>query len=176
MRECTNSSVSRRTISIQGSIGRQTRIYPQAKINIRLKPSAKPVHTKPYPVPYNREETFKQELKYLVREIVLQKCGTTDWASPIFIIPKMDDRIRSISDFRALTKLIERPQYPLPRIHESMLKQKGYKYFTKIDLSMMFYYFELDEPSKELCTIVTPYGKFQYNRLPIIWVSTYHQM
>ena len=48
-----------------------------------------------------------------------------------------------------------------------MLKQKGYKHFTKIDLSTMFYYFELDEPNKELCRIVMPYGKFQYNRLPM---------
>ena len=40
-----------------------------------------------------------------------------------------------------------------------------YKWFTKIDLSIFFYCFELDNESKAMCTITTPFGLYRYTRL-----------
>jgi len=142
--------------------------YPHKKISLRLKSGSKPIHKKPYPVAYKREDLFKRELQNLCDDGVLKRCtGPAEWAFPTFIVPKKDNRVRWVSDFRELNELLERRPYPIPRIQDIMNKRGKYTHFTKIDLSMQYYCFELDDASKKLCTIVTPYGCYEYQRLPM---------
>jgi hypothetical protein len=57
--------------------------------------------------------------------------------------------------------------YPLPRIQDILTRRSGYKFFTKIDISMQYYTFELTDRASYWCAIVTPFGTFRYKCLPM---------
>jgi len=142
-------------------------LYRGKPIHLEVDDGAIPVHARPYSIPHAHRDVFRDELRRLEDITVLHPCGATDWAAPTFIIPKKDGSVRVVTDFRELNKVLKRRIYPLPRIQDIMQRRTRYKFCTKLDLSMMFYAFVLDEQSRQLCTIITPFGKFQYGRLPM---------
>ena len=80
---------------------------------LKIKPNAEPVHMRLYTVPRIHLQTYKNDLDHLVDIGVLSPQGTSEWASPNFIIPKIDGRVRWISDLRALNEVIKRKRYDL---------------------------------------------------------------
>ncbi len=58
------------------------------KVNIDIDPNAKPVHSRPYPIPQVHLKTFKMELDHLVRIGVLESQQESEWASPHSSFPR----------------------------------------------------------------------------------------
>lgn len=146
-----------------GSLGK----WKMGAYKIELRPDATPYHARAYPVPKAYTETLKVEVNRLVEAGVLRKVNRSEWAAPTFIIPKKDGSVRFISDFRELNKRIRRKPYPIPKIQDMLLKLEGFQYATSLDLNMGYYHIELSPDSKQLCTIVLPWGKYEYQRLPM---------
>lgn len=148
--------------------------YPDEKIHLDLRDDAVP-HCQPraYSVPQAHRSVFKKELDRLVRIGVLEEGSRSEWIAGTFIIPKKllpgedTPRVRWISDFRGLNKCLKRKTYPIPRIGDILARRTGYQFLSKLDISMQFYTFELDDESKELCTIATPFGLYRYRKLPM---------
>ena len=141
--------------------------YNGEKVHLDIDPNAEPHAARAYSVPRKHEARFKEELERLVEIGVLERCGRSRWMMPTFIVPKKDGKVRWVSDFRALNKVLKRRVYPIPRIQDILSRRSGYSWLTKLDISMQYYTMELDEASSEACTIVTPFGLYRYKRLPM---------
>ena len=136
-------------------------------VEIPLKEGSQPYHARAFPIPNIHEQTFKKDLDRLVSIGVLRKVNRSEWAAPAFIIPKKDGRVRFISDFRKLNSQIKRTPYPLPHIKDMLLKVSNFTHATALDLVMGYYNIKLSNDASKLCTIITPFGKYEYLRLPM---------
>ena len=81
-------------------------------------------------------------------------------------MPKPDDSIRSITDFRKVNVLTKVDSFPLPQI-EDCIDQVGHsKYVSKFDLLKGYWQVPLTENAREVSVFVTPDGLYQYKIMP----------
>ena len=137
-------------------------------ISFELKPGSKPFHARrAFPVPKIYYDTLRKEVDRLCKIGVLKRQPTSEWASNTFIIPKKNKQVHFISDFREVNRLLVRKPYPIPKISTVLQEMEGFTYATQLDLNMGYYTVRLDGDAQRICTIILPWGKYSYLRLPM---------
>ena len=89
------------------------------------------------------------------------------WTSALHLAPKADGTLRVVGDFRPLNLKTILDGYPLPNLKTFVDKLRGCTIFSKIDLLKAFHQIPLSEESKAKTTTITPWGAWQYRRLPM---------
>ena len=136
-------------------------------VSFELKRDAKPYHSRAFPIPRKHRETIMKEVKRLVELGVLEWQPTSEWAAPSFIQPKKNGTVRFLTDFRRLNERLVRKPFPLPKISTVLQELEGFTYATALDLNMGYYTIRLDPDASRICTIIFPWGKYSYKRLPM---------
>ena len=132
-----------------------------------LKSESQPKFCRPRKIPFAYEEITIRELERLVNEGVLKRVEYSHWAAPIVVVPKKSGTVRICADFKTgLNDALEMHQHPLPTPDEIFSKLNQGAWFTQVDFADAYLQLEMDESSKELVTINTPKGLYQYQRLP----------
>jgi hypothetical protein len=108
-----------------------------------------------------------KEIERLVSIGVLKWQPLSKWASPSFIIPKKDQTVHTISDFRELNKRMVKKPYPIPKISTTLQELEGFTYATTLDLNVGYYTIRLDPTAAKTCSIIFPWDKYSYQRLPM---------
>jgi hypothetical protein len=136
-------------------------------VSFELKEGMKPYHSRPYPILHKHKAILMKEIKQLCNIGVLEWQPSLQWVLLKFIIPKKDSTVHTISDFRELNKHIVGKPYPIPKISTMLQELEDFTYATALDLNMGYYAIRQDPMMSKMCTIIFPWGKYSYKRLPM---------
>ena len=118
-------------------------------------------------LPYALRPKVEAELDRLEKSNIISPVTFSKWAAPIVPVLKRDGKIRICGDYKlTVNQATKTDPYPLPRIEDIFASLSKGKSFTKLDLTHAYQQIPLSDEAKELTTINTHKGLYQYNRLP----------
>ncbi|PIC15867.1 hypothetical protein B9Z55_022683 [Caenorhabditis nigoni] len=136
------------------------------KAVLTVKKDASPVYKPKRKVPYAALEVVEEELNRLEGLGVLKKVSHSKWAAPLVCVKKAGGGLRVCADFKTgLNNALEDEDHPIPAPEDVFATLNGGSFFSTVDLKDAYLQVELSEESKELCTINTHRGLYQYQRL-----------
>lgn len=118
-------------------------------------------------IPLALKDDVKKELEKLVtRGILVPIQEPTKWVSQMAVVRKGNGSLRICIDPQPLNKALMREHYRLPTLDDILPQLDKAKFFTKLDIKEAFWHIELDTESSKLTTMITPFGRYRWARLP----------
>ena len=124
-----------------------------------------PVSQKPYPIAMKHYQWAKDEIEKLLTAKVIHTSHSS-WSASIFVVPKGNGGKHLVIDYRALNKVTRKFTWPMPKVEDIFSKLNGATYFTTLDLQAGYHHFPLDTPSMPKTAFNSPFGKFEYVKVP----------
>ncbi|XP_054276450.1 uncharacterized protein K02A2.6-like [Macrosteles quadrilineatus] len=139
---------------------------PNVEVKLQLRDNEKPVFTREHDVPFALRERVEKELTTLESQGIITPVASSDWGSPLVVIPKPDGGVRLCVDYKCgvNSKLVS-SNHPIRRIDDVLHSLRGSRYFCKLDLHKAYLHLKVDEEGSKIQTISTHKGMFNMNRL-----------
>lgn len=133
--------------------------------SIELKPGSKPIRLPPYRMNPEKLQVVRKELDLMLSMGVVEE-SSSDFASPICLVPKPDGSVRFCCDYRQLNNITVADAFPLPRVETLIDSLGSAKFLTKLDLSRGYWQVPLDKNASQLSSFITPFGLFSWKYMP----------
>lgn len=139
---------------------------PHYKVSLKLRENSTPVYNRERQIPYSLTDRVEKELSVLEAEGIISKTTSSDWGSPLVVIPKADGGVRLCVDYKVgVNQRIIDSHYPIRKTDEIFNSLRDSEHFCRLDLFKAYLHIQVDEHSSIIQTISTHRGTYRMNRL-----------
>ena len=124
-----------------------------------------PIRSRPRRLDELKLACAKKEFDKLLAAGIIRR-SNSPWSSPLHCVPKPNGDWRPCGDYRRLNEATEDDTYQLPLISDFTARLKGKTVFSKVDLAKAYHQIPMDEAHIPKTAIVTPFGTFEFLRMP----------
>jgi hypothetical protein len=128
---------------------------------IQLVSGSKPAYSQPYRVGAKAREAESVEIHRMLRAGLIEP-DSSEWASPVVLVPKPDGSMRFCIDYRRLNTVTIRDSYPLPRMDECIDSFGDASVFSTLDCNSGYWQIPVSPEDKEKTTFTSHKGLFWY--------------
>lgn len=137
---------------------------PSLQLKIRLSDPT-PVKQTYISVPKPLHKEVKEYLEDLLNRGWITK-SKSHYSSPIVCVRKKDGGLRLCCDYRELNRKSIPDRHPIPRIQDMLNTLIGSSWFSVLDQGKAYHQGFLEETSRPLTAFITPWGLYEWVRIP----------
>ncbi|XP_053570833.1 uncharacterized protein LOC128660813 [Bombina bombina] len=137
---------------------------PSLQLQIRLKDNI-PVKRTYMSVPKPLHQEVKEYLQDLLNRGWIAK-SKSSYSSPIVCVRKKDGSLRLCCDYRELNQKSIPDRHPNPRVQDILDSLGGSSWFSVLDQGKAYHQGFVEESSRPLTAFITPWGLYEWIRIP----------
>lgn len=108
---------------------------------------------------------LRQEFNHLLDQGIIRP-SKSPWSTPLHCVMKQNGSVRPVGDYRALNSQTVPDRYGVPNLRDFNANLHGKTIFSTLDISRAFHHIPIREEDIEKTAILTPFGLYEYTRLP----------
>jgi hypothetical protein len=140
----------------------------QKTVTLKMKDDAEPVIIPAQRVPLALRDDVYEELQRMEKiGVITPVHEPRPWCHAMVVVRKPNGKLRICIDPRTLNPHLEREEMFMPNVDSIITDLENAKVLSVIDLEAGFWQVGVDSELAKLLTFATPWGRYQYNRLPV---------
>ena len=132
---------------------------------IELAPVTTPIRQAPYRQSHRGRDVQAEEITKILEAGVIEP-ATSEWASPVVLVPKKDGSLRFFIDYRRLNAKTVADAYRLPRMDDCLDSLGVAAVFSTFDCNSGYWQIPVASEDRDKTTFITHMGKFRHVRMP----------